>query len=71
VPGLVRLIVSVVMAGHLLDAILDVGGVAATAGMRVVANDDGSWNVVGPNNLTVGPFATQSEAACWIDKQPP
>jgi hypothetical protein len=33
----------------------------------VVKAGDG-WNVTGPGDMNVGPFATRSEAFGWIDK---
>lgn len=39
---------------------------AASAGMSVAEAPDG-WNVVGPNGMCAGPFATQSAAWRWLD----
>jgi hypothetical protein len=38
------------------------------ADMRVVETSDG-WNVIGPGDMSVGPFATQAEAFRWLDNQ--
>jgi hypothetical protein len=43
---------------------------AAQEGMRVVEATDG-WNVVGPDGICGGPFAQQTEAFRWLDRNAP